>query len=148
MGFFWVRDTVIIGVAQQLMHYACANVLACLRIGGCNRRCNRRRRQMIQHKFVYLWHVHIETSDAYFYIRKTSFHGELPQFVGSWSLPSRIEASRDLTDATNGMARVSWKQRLTHFTEELKFLSESDKDWVLGRAIQERLKWTQAKVIE
>ena len=46
------------------------------------------------------------------------------------------------TDATNGMARVSWKQRLTHFTEELKFLSESDKDWVLGRAIQERLKWT------
>ncbi len=45
------------------------------------------------------------------------------------------------TDVTNGMARVGWKQRLTHFTEELKFLSESDKDWVLGRAILERLKW-------
>ena len=27
-------------------------------------------------------------------------------------------------------------------TEELSFLSESDKDWVMGRAIVERLKWT------
>jgi hypothetical protein len=36
---------------------------------------------------------------------------------------------------------VSWSQRITHFTEELKFLSESDKDWVMGRAIRERLKW-------
>ena len=40
------------------------------------------------------------------------------------------------------MARVSWKQRLTHFTEELKFLSESDKDWVMGKAIMARLKWS------
>jgi len=39
------------------------------------------------------------------------------------------------------MARVGWKQRLTHFTEEIKFISESDKDWVLGRSIMERLKW-------
>ena len=46
------------------------------------------------------------------------------------------------TDVTNGMARVGWKQRLSHFTEELKFLSDSDKDWVMGRAIRERLKWT------
>jgi len=27
------------------------------------------------------------------------------------------------------------RQRVTHFTEELSFLSESDKDWVMGRAI-------------
>jgi predicted TIM-barrel fold metal-dependent hydrolase len=46
------------------------------------------------------------------------------------------------TDVTNGLARVNWKQRVTHFTEELKFLSESDKDWVMGRSIRERLKWT------
>jgi hypothetical protein len=32
-------------------------------------------------------------------------------------------------------------QRVTHFTEELSFLSESDKDWVMGRAILTRLKW-------
>jgi hypothetical protein len=30
----------------------------------------------------------------------------------------------------------------SQFTEELSFLSESDKDWVMGRAIVERLKWT------
>jgi hypothetical protein len=30
---------------------------------------------------------------------------------------------------------------LTHFTEELSYLSESDKDWVMGRAILARLKW-------
>jgi hypothetical protein len=45
------------------------------------------------------------------------------------------------TDVTNGMGRSDWKQRLAHFTEELKFLSESDKDLVLGRSILQRLKW-------
>ena len=28
-----------------------------------------------------------------------------------------------------------------HFTEELDFLSEDDKDWVMGRAILARLNW-------
>jgi predicted TIM-barrel fold metal-dependent hydrolase len=45
------------------------------------------------------------------------------------------------TDVTSGMARSDWKQRLAHFTEGLKFMSEADKDWVLGRAILQRLKW-------
>lgn len=45
------------------------------------------------------------------------------------------------TDVTNGMARVGWKQRLTHVSETLDFLSETDKDWVLGRSIMQRLKW-------
>lgn len=45
------------------------------------------------------------------------------------------------TDVTQSYARATWRQRVTHF-EELSFLSESDKDWVMGRAIQERLKWT------
>jgi len=31
--------------------------------------------------------------------------------------------------------------RVTHFIEELSFPSESDKDWVMGRAILARLKW-------
>ena len=34
------------------------------------------------------------------------------------------------------------RQRVTHFTEELPFLSEDDKDWVMGRAIMRRLGWT------
>jgi predicted TIM-barrel fold metal-dependent hydrolase len=45
------------------------------------------------------------------------------------------------TDLTNQFARATWRQRITHITEELSFLTESDKDWVMGRAILERLKW-------
>jgi predicted TIM-barrel fold metal-dependent hydrolase len=46
------------------------------------------------------------------------------------------------TDMTNSFVKATYKQRITHFTEELKFLSEDDKDWVMGRAIVERLGWT------
>jgi predicted TIM-barrel fold metal-dependent hydrolase len=46
------------------------------------------------------------------------------------------------TDLTNTYAKGSYRQRISHFTEELSFLSESDKDWVMGRAIVQRLKWT------
>jgi predicted TIM-barrel fold metal-dependent hydrolase len=45
------------------------------------------------------------------------------------------------TDLTNSFARVTYRQRVTHFTEELPFLSESDKDWIMGRAILARLRW-------
>jgi predicted TIM-barrel fold metal-dependent hydrolase len=46
------------------------------------------------------------------------------------------------TDLTNSFDRGSYRQRVTHFTEELSFLSEDDKDWVMGRAILTRLNWT------
>jgi len=46
------------------------------------------------------------------------------------------------TDITNGFAKATYKQRITHFTEELPFLSEQDKDWIMGRAILARLGWT------
>jgi len=45
------------------------------------------------------------------------------------------------TDITNSLANASYRQRVTHFTEELSFLSESDKDWVMGRSILARLQW-------
>jgi len=45
------------------------------------------------------------------------------------------------TDITNSLAKASYRQRVTHITEELSFLSESDKDWVMGRAILARLRW-------
>jgi hypothetical protein len=45
------------------------------------------------------------------------------------------------TDATNVTERGSWRQRLTHVSETLDFLSESDKDWILGRTTMQRLKW-------
>ncbi len=46
------------------------------------------------------------------------------------------------TDLTNSYAKASYRQRVSQFTEELSFLSESDKDLVMGRAIVERLNWT------
>jgi predicted TIM-barrel fold metal-dependent hydrolase len=45
------------------------------------------------------------------------------------------------TDLTNSLAVATYRQRVTHFTEQLSFLSDSDKDWVMGRAILARLKW-------
>jgi predicted TIM-barrel fold metal-dependent hydrolase len=46
------------------------------------------------------------------------------------------------TDVTNSYAKANYRQRITHFTEELSFLSEDDKDWIMGRSIVERLRWT------
>jgi predicted TIM-barrel fold metal-dependent hydrolase len=45
------------------------------------------------------------------------------------------------TDMTNSFAKATLRQRITHFTEELPFLFEDDKDWVMGRAILTRLNW-------
>jgi len=46
------------------------------------------------------------------------------------------------TDLTNGsFDRATYRQRIAHFTEALDFMTEDDKDWVMGRAILERLKW-------
>jgi predicted TIM-barrel fold metal-dependent hydrolase len=45
------------------------------------------------------------------------------------------------TDLTNAYTKSTYRQRVTHFTEELPFLSEEDKDWVMGRAILQRLGW-------
>jgi len=45
------------------------------------------------------------------------------------------------TDLTNSYAKASYRQRITQFTDELNFFSESDKDWVMGRAITQRLHW-------
>ena len=46
------------------------------------------------------------------------------------------------TDMTNSFNKATYRQRVTQFTEELDFLSESDKDWIMGRAILARLGWT------
>jgi predicted TIM-barrel fold metal-dependent hydrolase len=45
------------------------------------------------------------------------------------------------SDVTNSFAKATYRQRVTHFTQELDFLSEDDKDWIMGRAILARLGW-------
>jgi hypothetical protein len=43
---------------------------------------------------------------------------------------------------TNSFAKATYRQRITQFTETLDFLGEEDKDWVMGRGILARLRWT------
>ena len=45
------------------------------------------------------------------------------------------------SDVTNSYAKTTYGQRVMHFTQELSFLSEEDKDWIMGRAILARLRW-------
>ena len=45
------------------------------------------------------------------------------------------------TDITNSLAKATYRQRITQFTQELPFLSEEDKNWLMGRAILDRLGW-------
>jgi predicted TIM-barrel fold metal-dependent hydrolase len=45
------------------------------------------------------------------------------------------------TDLTNSYHKATYRQRIAHFTGTLDFLSNEDKEWVMGRAILERLVW-------
>ena len=44
------------------------------------------------------------------------------------------------SDMTRALARATYRQRVTHFTEALDFLSEDDKDLVMGRSLLKRLR--------
>jgi len=37
---------------------------------------------------------------------------------------------------------ATYRQRVTHFTETLDFLSNEDKEWIMGRVILARLNWS------
>ena len=45
------------------------------------------------------------------------------------------------SDLTVSFAKASYRQRITHLTEELDFLSADDKEWIMGRAILDCLGW-------
>ena len=46
------------------------------------------------------------------------------------------------SDMTNGFDKATYPQRITHFTEELPFLTEADKDQILGKSILAKLRWS------
>jgi len=46
------------------------------------------------------------------------------------------------SDMTNGFDKASYQQRITHFTAELPFLTEADKDQIMGKSILARLRWS------
>ena len=45
------------------------------------------------------------------------------------------------SDMTRALDKATYRQRVTHFTEALDFLSEADKDQVMGRSLLARLRW-------
>lgn len=45
------------------------------------------------------------------------------------------------TDLTNSFNKCTYRQRVTHFTETLDFLSANDRRWIMGDAIRARLDW-------
>jgi predicted TIM-barrel fold metal-dependent hydrolase len=45
------------------------------------------------------------------------------------------------TDLSHALDRASYRQYVTHFTEELGFLSDEDKNYIMGRSIAECLGW-------
>ena len=46
------------------------------------------------------------------------------------------------SDITRVPKSCSYRQVVTHFTEELDFLSADDLDWIMGRGLAECLRWT------
>jgi predicted TIM-barrel fold metal-dependent hydrolase len=45
------------------------------------------------------------------------------------------------TDLSHALRRATYRQCVTHFTDELTFLSEEDKEWIMGRGLAECLGW-------
>jgi len=65
----------------------------------------------------------------------TSLHAPIRRVVEAYG-PHRVFWGTDLT-----RLRGSYRQAVTLFTEELDFLSDIDKTWIMGRGIAEWLGW-------
>ena len=68
-----------------------------------------------------------------------SLHPQIRRVVGAFG-PKRCFWGTDLSHLP-----CPYRQAVTLFTEELDFLSESDKDWIIGRGIAEWLNWPLPK---
>jgi L-fuconolactonase len=49
------------------------------------------------------------------------------------------------TDLSRTLEHCSYRQGVTHFTEELDFLSADDLDWIMGRGLRACLRWNIEK---
>jgi len=49
------------------------------------------------------------------------------------------------SDLSRMLEHCSYRQGVTHFTEELDFLSADDLDWIMGRGLRECLRWNGGK---
>ena len=85
--------------------------------------------------------VHVKLSNAPSYSSEPypfrDMHPHIRRVIEAFG-PRRCFWGTDLTLRPN---KCSYPERLTMFTEEMDFLSEEDKEWILGRAIQACLGW-------
>ena len=85
--------------------------------------------------------VHVKLSSAPSYSSEPypfrDMYPLLRSLVASFG-PQRCFWGTDITQVFN---RCTYRQRVTHFTQELDFLSAPDKEWIMGRAINECLGW-------
>ncbi len=45
------------------------------------------------------------------------------------------------TDLSHALGKATYRQCVTHFTEALTFLSDQDREWIMGRSLAECLGW-------
>ena len=45
------------------------------------------------------------------------------------------------TDLSHALAKATYRQCVTHFTQELAFLTDQDKEWIMGRGLAACLGW-------
>ncbi len=85
--------------------------------------------------------VHVKLSSAPTYSGEPYPFADMAPIIRSLAAgfgPRRCFWGIDLSHAFD---KCTYRQRVTHFTEELDFLSASDKEWIIGRAINECLGW-------
>jgi L-fuconolactonase len=89
--------------------------------------------------FARMPNVAVKTSCLPCYVAEnypfSTLHRHIQRVVDAFS-PERIMWGTDLSQSP-----VTYRQNVTLFTEELKFLSESDKEWIMGKTIAHWLRW-------
>ena len=90
-------------------------------------------------KFARLKNVGVKASCLPCYVDEPypfpTLHPQIRRVVETFG-PQRIFWGTDLSQSL-----CSYRHNVTLFTEELDFLSADDKEWIMGRALSEWLRW-------
>jgi predicted TIM-barrel fold metal-dependent hydrolase len=94
-------------------------------------------------KFARLKNIGVKASCLPCYVTEPypfpTLHPQIRRVVDAFG-PQRIFWGTDLSQL-----RCSYRQAVTLITEELDFLSAADKEWIMGKALSEWLRWPLSK---
>jgi predicted TIM-barrel fold metal-dependent hydrolase len=94
-------------------------------------------------KFAPLKNVGVKASCLPCYVAEPypfpTLHPQIHRVVDAFG-PQRIFWGTDLSQLT-----CTYRQAVTFITEELDFLSAADKEWIMGKALSEWLRWPLSK---